>query len=111
MVEVERKAGKSHTCARPSLQSRFIHLGFRLRCIRLCGAIICSTRRLKGDYDDALSRLRRDKGWMIDPPKASDAPGYEDGFVLLGLLTVFSTNANDRLSARGQQYLSRRPFA
>jgi len=48
---------------------------------------------------------------MIDPPEASDVPGYKDGFGLLGPLTVFSTNANDRLSARGQQYLSRRPFA
>jgi len=111
MVEVERKAGKSHTCARPSLQSRFIHLGFRLRCIRLCGAIICSTKRHRGDYDDPISRLRRDKGWMIDPREASDAPGHKDGFGLLGPLTVFSTDVNDRLSARGQRYLSRRNFA
>jgi len=48
---------------------------------------------------------------MIDPREASDAPGHKDGFGLLGPLTVFSTDVNDRLSARGQRYLSRRNFA
>jgi len=40
---------------------------------------------------------------MIDPREGSDAPGHKDGFGLLGPLTVFSTDVNDRLSARGQR--------